>query len=192
MDIQTVCLGILSFGEATGYDIKQRLERTYRHFFAAGYGSIYPALANLAEQGLVVYRAETGPGAHSRKLYSLTCAGRGELRLRLAATAPHHRVRSEFMMLMFLADLMEPERVEALIGGRLAEIRAYLDHLVAIGADSAAGRAGPEFTRGLGLAILGATAAYLEANRETFVAALRGQERGHTCTYDAKLPGDPA
>ena len=53
MDVKTVCLGMLTDGAASGYDLKKQFESTFGHFFAAGYGSIYPALSSLAGQGLV-------------------------------------------------------------------------------------------------------------------------------------------
>ena len=58
MDVKTVCLGILTNGESSGYDMKKCFESSFGHFFAAGYGSIYPALASMAEDGLVEYREE--------------------------------------------------------------------------------------------------------------------------------------
>ena len=45
VDVKTVCLGMLTDGEASGYDLKKHFESSFGHFFAAGYGSIYPALA---------------------------------------------------------------------------------------------------------------------------------------------------
>ena len=45
MDVKTVCLGMLTDGPASGYDLKKQFESTFSHFFAAGYGSIYPALS---------------------------------------------------------------------------------------------------------------------------------------------------
>ena len=44
MDVKTVCLGMLTDGTASGYDLKKEFESTFAHFFAAGYGSIYPAV----------------------------------------------------------------------------------------------------------------------------------------------------
>ena len=44
MDVKTVCLGMLTDGEASGYDLKKKFESSFGHFFAAGYGSIYTAL----------------------------------------------------------------------------------------------------------------------------------------------------
>ncbi len=188
VDIKTVCLGILGFGEATGYDIKQRFERTYRHFFAAGYGSIYPALAALAESGFVTYREERGPGARPRKIYSLTDAGRVELRIRLAACPPRHRVHSDFILLMFMAEMMSPERVDAAITERLNEIHCYLEHL----SKPRAKRAGAEFTRGLGIAVLEATAHYLKTNRMQFIKTLREQQGSAPQALQSPVTGDPA
>ncbi|MEE8545632.1 MAG: PadR family transcriptional regulator, partial [Alphaproteobacteria bacterium] len=51
MDVRTLCLGVLSEGGASGYEIKKKLEQTYRHFFQASFGSIYPALSRMTEDG---------------------------------------------------------------------------------------------------------------------------------------------
>ena len=47
MDLGTLCLGILSQGDTTGYALEKQLEQGYGHNYAAGFGSIYPALARL-------------------------------------------------------------------------------------------------------------------------------------------------
>ncbi|HEY3858944.1 MAG TPA: PadR family transcriptional regulator, partial [Gammaproteobacteria bacterium] len=60
MDVKDLCLGALTYGDATGYDLKKFFESTFSHCFLAGYGSIYPALAELTEEQLVV--ARTVPG----------------------------------------------------------------------------------------------------------------------------------
>ena len=45
MDVRTICLGILTRGDATGYEIKKLVEDGgYQHFVEASFGSIYPAL----------------------------------------------------------------------------------------------------------------------------------------------------
>ena len=45
MDVKTLCLGVLSRGEATGYEIKKQCEEgPLAFFYAAGFDSIYPAL----------------------------------------------------------------------------------------------------------------------------------------------------
>ena len=58
MDARTLCLSVLQQRDASGYDIKKALEQPpYCYFQDTGFGSIYPALAHLAEQGAVEVRA---------------------------------------------------------------------------------------------------------------------------------------
>ena len=83
MDVKTVCLGMLTDGDASGYDLKKQFESTFSHFFAAGYGSIYPALSALLADGLVDCREIAQDGRPDRKVYRITTAGRAHLRLAL-------------------------------------------------------------------------------------------------------------
>ncbi len=87
MDVRTICLGILTRGDATGYEIKKLFEDDgYQHFVEASFGSIYPALNRLTEEGLVSVRAEAQEKRPDRKVYSITPAGRSRVH-RLAAEA---------------------------------------------------------------------------------------------------------
>ncbi len=121
LDVRTMCLGILSFGEATGYELKRHFENGFHHFYAASFGSIYPALEALSADGLVACQ-ETAEGGKLRKVYRLTPAGESALRATLAACEPTHRMRSEFLAVLCFAHLMSPEKLSALIDGRLAEL----------------------------------------------------------------------
>ena len=54
MDVKTLCLGVLSRGAASGYEIKKQCEEgPFAHFYAAGFGSIYPALNSLLNDRLI-------------------------------------------------------------------------------------------------------------------------------------------
>ena len=75
MDVRTLCLGVLSLGDATGYDIKQALEDLFRPFYNASYGSIYPALAGLAKDGAIEGLDAGDRRFPERKRYRLTEAG---------------------------------------------------------------------------------------------------------------------
>ncbi len=121
LDIRTMCLGILSFGEATGYELKRHFENGFDHFYAASFGSIYPALEALSADGLVACQ-ETAEGGKLRKVYRLTPAGEAALRETLAASEPTHRMRSEFLAVLCFAHLMTPEKLSELVEGRLREL----------------------------------------------------------------------
>lgn len=122
MDIKTLCLGVLTQGEASGYDIKKHFECVFSHFYVAGFGSIYPALTELAREGLVVCREESQSNRPDRKVYALTDTGRAFFLKALVATPPRHRIRSEFFVLMHFAHLLPPERLRAVLDERLGDI----------------------------------------------------------------------
>jgi DNA-binding PadR family transcriptional regulator len=125
MDVKTVCLGMLTDGEASGYDLKKHFESSFGHFFAAGYGSIYPALASLAANELVSCKCVAQDGKPDRKVYAITAAGRAALQAELDKPNPSHKVRSEFLATICFAHLMTPEQVATVLQSRLAEIEAY-------------------------------------------------------------------
>ena len=58
MDAKTLCLGALQFGDASGYEIKKMFEDgLLGHLHEASFGSIYPALTRLEEDGLATATA---------------------------------------------------------------------------------------------------------------------------------------
>jgi len=126
MDVKTVCLGMLNDGEASGYDLKKHFESTFAHFFAAGYGSIYPALSSLATAGLVDCREIPQDGKPDRKVYRITDAGREHLLAALDNPAPGHKIRSEFLATMCFAHLMSSEQIESVLQSRMADVEHYL------------------------------------------------------------------
>ncbi len=76
MDIRTLCLGILTWGDASGYEIKKIFEDRLSYFYEASYGSIYPALTKLTDDGLVSCRAEAQDKRPDKKVYAITPTGR--------------------------------------------------------------------------------------------------------------------
>lgn len=167
MDVKTVCLGMLTNGDASGYDLKKHFESTFGHFFAAGFGSIYPALASLAECGLVTCRVIPQEGKPVRKVYSITERGREELMHALDNPAPGHKVRSEFLAMMFFAHLMSPEQVNRVLDHRLGEIDEFLRMFESLDErDMENWPEGARFVAGFGRAIAETCKAYIEDNRE--------------------------
>ena len=119
MDVKTLCLGLLSINEACGYDLKKEFESIFKHFYSAGYGSIYPALADLAENGLVSCREIPQEGKPDRKTYSITESGRKAFDDALQNTNPQHKMRSEFLAMLYFADLMEADHLRTLMDDRV-------------------------------------------------------------------------
>lgn len=177
MDVKTFCLAVLSRDDATGYAIKKACEEgCFSHFYAAGFGSIYPALNALCSDGLVTVRPEMQDGRPGRKVYRLTGSGRMALAEALLAPPTPDRVRSDFMLVAFFAHLVPPRRIDELIAARIADLKARLAEFETHDGDELP--PGEAFTLGYGCAIHRAEIAYLEEQRHVLVGRLiRGTSR---------------
>jgi transcriptional regulator len=66
-------------GPLHGYGIARRIEETSKNRLLLNYGTLYPALLKLEQEGFI--RAKWGASENNRraKFYALTAAGRGRL-----------------------------------------------------------------------------------------------------------------
>lgn len=135
MNVRTLCLAILSGGESTGYEIRKlSTEGHYSHFVDASYGSIYPALTRMEEEGLVKSREETQKGKPSRNVYSITDVGREAFVEALKKPIQRDVFKSQFMLVCLFAHVMTKDDVAAAIEAQLSHLHAErdtIDHAVA-------------------------------------------------------------
>lgn len=170
MDVRTICLGILTRGEATGYEIKKLFEEDgYQHFVEASFGSIYPALNQLTRDGLVHVRAEAQEKRPDRKVYSITAAGRSQFLAALLKPLPEDRHRSPFVFAMLFSHLLPPERVSQMLDAYIDQNEEKLTQLE----KAAACTNGERFVSGLGRAIYAAVLDFLRLHRAEIETASR-------------------
>ena len=164
MDVRTICLGILTRGDATGYEIKKLVEEGgFQHFAEASFGSIYPALNRLTEAGLVSLREESQEKRPDRKVYSITPAGRRAFIATLLKPLPQDRHRSPFMFAMQFADLLPKSRITQILDTHIAQID---DELQQLRRNKTAPRTNGEyFVRNFGLTMYSAMLEYLRDHR---------------------------
>lgn len=164
MDVRTICLGILTRSDATGYEIKKLFEEDgYQHFVEASFGSIYPALNRLTEEGLVSVREEAQEKRPDRKVYSITAAGREAFLGALQKPLPEDRHRSAFMFAMLFSHLLPKEHVSAMVDHYIGESEAKLAQLMNKKMDEQ--MPGERFVIGLGRAVYVAMLNFLHAHR---------------------------
>lgn len=123
MDVRTLCLGVLSLEDASGYEIKQTLEDVFGSFYNASFGSIYPALSRLVEDEEAVVLAAGDARFPDRKRYRITETGRSRLSLALSKARGRDTLRSEFLVAMFFAHLLPVAELRRLTDEKLAESR---------------------------------------------------------------------
>ncbi len=113
MNVKTLCLSILYNGDASGYDIRRMCtDGNFAYFVEASYGSIYPALARLDEEGLVTSRTEQQDGKPARKVYSITEAGRLAFAEELSQPLGEDMFRSPFLMFARFSHILPRGLVE--------------------------------------------------------------------------------
>ena len=181
MDAKTLCLGALHLSDASGYEIKKLFEEgDFSHFYESSFGSIYPALNKLVEEGLALFTEQPQDKRPDKKVYSITEKGRDLFTDSLREPPAPDKIRSDFCFLMLFAHLLPAATVDRLIRDRIAWYHEQIARMESCdGQDEPPGGA---FINGFGLAIYRSAAAYLEQNRARFVAELqreagRPQER---------------
>ena len=166
MNVRTVCLAILNFRDASGYEIKKlSTESHYSHFVDASFGSIYPALGKLEGEGLVTQREERQPGKPPRKVYSITETGRAELLDQLVEPPREDVFRSEFLMVAMCAHLLDRATVARAIDTNLAQMREKL-HTVDEAVESEPDAPSIRWIGGFAHHCMRAHIDYLEAHRD--------------------------
>ncbi len=176
MNVRTICLAVLYEGDASGYEIrKQVVEGEYSYFVEASFGSIYPALAKLEDDGLVTARTEVQDGKPAKKIYAITVAGRREFLDRLSEPLTEDQFRSEF--LMFARFVTELPR--ELVSQRLDEKRADIDQKLTEMQDMLHKHSAAQdcWVIGFGRACLEAARHYIDAHRAELVNMARDGDR---------------
>ena len=116
-------LGALSIESMTGYEIRQGITSVLGHFWHESFGQIYPCLADLVQQGLVV----TAPGPRPRSTaYSLTDAGRTRLRELLAEPPAPQPPRNGVLLRVFFGESLPAEALARLLDEQQAAAEARL------------------------------------------------------------------
>lgn len=177
MNVQTLCLSVLYDGEATGYDIRRMcVEGECSYFVEASFGSIYPALAKLENDGLVTSRTVPQDGKPARKVYSITDKGRDAFAEELAAPLGEDVYRSPFLLLARFVSILPQDLVGARVAEhleRLTDARKQLDDVEAKEDCSPADC----WVMNYGREVLGVAEKYLRTHMHDLIKLSRADER---------------
>ena len=126
MSIESAILGILSWREATGYELKKIFEGSSFMHWSGNNNQIYKALVRLREDGYVQSRTRTDGEAPFKKIYSITPDGRMALKDFAAATPSVPECRKPFLVQLAWADLLSEDDLHTLIAAYEKEIGLHL------------------------------------------------------------------
>lgn len=174
MNIRTLCLTILNFCEATGYEIKKMAtESRFSYFIDASYGSIYPALTKLENDGCVTAREEREPGKPARRIYAITEEGRGELCRWLSSPPKPDVFKSEFLLIAMCAELLDRDTLTRAIETRIAQLESEVAQIC--DASHGSQHEGTNWIADYGRSCMAFNLQYLKDHRHKLEALARGQ-----------------
>jgi PadR family transcriptional regulator AphA len=129
---QKALLGVLSFGPATGYEIRKFLSETTEHFWKESYGQIYPTLEGLKNESLIAVVDHKTSGRETRRF---AIEPQGEAYLREWIRSPQFLCkpgRNELLLKLFFARTDDApyleQQVESFRQSNLQLAQSYEDY----------------------------------------------------------------
>jgi DNA-binding PadR family transcriptional regulator len=115
-----VILGLLTFREMSGYDLKQLADKGIRHFYwSPAKSQIYAELRRLEEHGYVTMREVPQTQRPDKRLYKITPEGMEAMQKWLANTAIEaDSFKSSLLLKLFLGNLVSLATLSVLVEER--------------------------------------------------------------------------
>lgn len=126
MSIQHAILGILSRQPVTGYDLKKVIQDSSFMHWSGNNNQIYNSLVELLKDGFVTSEVQHQESSPSKKIYTITEAGRAELK-RWAASAPEPpEYKRMFLVQLAWSDSLDQEELDALCSAYEEEMKLQI------------------------------------------------------------------
>ena len=135
---EAAVLGLLSFGERSGYDLQRLARESVGYFWAPARSQIYAVLPRLVSAALAEPLDLVQGRGPAKRMYRLTTAGRDALErwLEDGPIGPEPD-RNLLLLKVFFGDLMRPDRLREQIRERRLEAEQLKAELAEIDADVA-------------------------------------------------------
>ena len=127
-------LGFLNYGSMSGYDLAKAFSSSVQFFWNAQNSQIYLVLDKLEKQGFATHELVVQTDKPSKKLYSITDAGRAEFFRWLAAPNESISVefKSAFLMKVFFSGNRTPAENVAMFRAFVNDCRSVLASMESI------------------------------------------------------------
>jgi len=167
VSIRHLILGLLTQQPMSGYDIKRSLKSLSWLIDSPSFGSIYPALRALWEDGLVTVEMAPRQGKPPRKIYTITEAGRLALREWMDQPVAPGASLKTFVMRLILANNFSHAGLISHLQQRRSQVAVHRATLKQI-AEALDGTmdSGQRLAFGYGLALATAELAWLDSTLE--------------------------
>lgn len=146
MSLKYAVLAALLEGEASGYELSKAFDVSFADFWPATPQQLYRELERLEGDGLVEARFVRQERRPNKRMFTLTEAGREELRA-FAAEPPRRPTAVRDELLIKLQAMDDPETTRALVEERVTWARGKLDRYLRVRDRLLDGRSEEEYLR---------------------------------------------
>jgi DNA-binding PadR family transcriptional regulator len=129
---EAAVLGLLAYGESSGYDLKRAVDRSVGYFWGPAKSRIYTVLPRLVELGYATRRDVVQRNRPNKQVYRITRAGRAAIREWLSEPSGPTPDRNPLLLKVFFGDQADPETVLEHVRARRAQaeqLKRELDEL---------------------------------------------------------------
>jgi DNA-binding PadR family transcriptional regulator len=123
MDIELAILAHLSHGPRSGYDLKKLFAESESLHWSGNNNQVYRALLALHQQGFAEREVQQPFEGPARKLYTLTAAGRAELRRRLLEPSELPALRVPVLVTLLGAAVLSDGELDEILSAYAHELR---------------------------------------------------------------------
>ena len=105
-------LGMLASNPMSGYELKQKIEKTTGYFWNESYGQLYPQLKYLSENGYIKeIEQDNGDSKRVKKSYTIADKGRNAMKEWLSKPPKDQALRVEILLKIFFANQGDHEQI---------------------------------------------------------------------------------
>lgn len=162
LDVRYLILGLLAQHPMSGYDVRRFLKARGWLISTPSFGSIYPALRALEQDGLVTVDVVSRSDRPPRKSYSITEAGRRALQVWAERSAGPGAPLKAFLMRLILADSLSQAGLVAHLTERRSQVAAHQAAIEGSRSPAEGGDLGRRLTHSYERAIAAAELAWLD------------------------------
>jgi PadR family transcriptional regulator AphA len=161
ISIRQFLLGLLARQPMSGYDIKRFLKSLSWLIDSPSFGSLYPALHALLEDGLVTVKVIPQQDKPPRKIYSITGAGEETLQKWMRRPVESGLSLKAFLMRLILASNLSQNDLVAHLERRRTQVASHLQQTTEAMGDEA--DLGERLALDYGVAVANAELAWLDS-----------------------------
>jgi PadR family transcriptional regulator, regulatory protein AphA len=129
MSHKYLILGLLAQNPMTGYDMRKHVQDVLSVVTNASYGTLYPTLHKLLDDGAVQMDEVEQEGRPSKKVYQITNKGTKDLQGWLKQPPADDKIKREFLLKLYFAQEMPEQDLRKMLLRRREEMQVRLASL---------------------------------------------------------------